>query len=58
MKEAIESMPEVDAESDIGGASALSTEKNKKVWIYGIAVLLVAGVLVGGVMRKKLKREK
>lgn len=58
VKEAIESMPEVDAESDTGGASALSTERNKKIWIYGIAVLLVAGVLVGGIMRKKLKREK
>lgn len=58
VKEAIESMSEVDAESDTGGASDLSTEKNKKIWIYGIAVLLVAGVLVGGVMRKKLKREK
>lgn len=58
VKEAIESMPEVDDESDTGGASALSTEKNKKIWIYGVVVLLVAGVLAGGVMRKKLKREK
>ena len=58
VKEAIESMPEVDDESDTGGASALSTEKNKKIWIYGVVVLLVAGVLASGVMRKKLKREK
>ena len=58
VKEAIESMPEVDDESDTGGASALSTEKNKKIWIYGVVILLVAGVLAGGVMRKKLKREK
>lgn len=58
VKEAIESMPEVDDESDTGGASVLSTEKNKKIWIYGVVILLVAGVLAGGVMRKKLKREK
>lgn len=58
VKEAIESMPEVDDESDTGGDSALSTEKNKKIWIYGVVILLVAGVLAGGVMRKKLKREK
>lgn len=63
MREAIESMPEVDDESDTGLAPTLKKENikkenAKKERIYGVVVLLVTVLLVGVAVGKKLKRKK
>ena len=63
MKEVIESMPEVDDESDTGLAPTLKKENMKKEnakkeRIYGVVVLLVTVLLVGVALGKKLKRKK
>lgn len=63
VKEVIESMPEVDDESDTGLAPTLKKENikkenAKKERIYGVVVLLVTVLLVGVAMGKKLKRKK
>lgn len=63
VKEVIESMPEVDDESDTGLAPTLKKENMKKEnakkeRIYGVVVLLVTVLLVGVALGKKLKRKK
>ena len=58
MKEVIESMPEVDDESDTGLAPTLKKENIKKERIYGVVVLLITVLLVGVAVGKKLKRKK
>lgn len=58
VKEVIESMPEVDDESDTGLAPTLKKENIKKERIYGVVVLLVTVLLVGVAVGKKLKRKK
>ena len=58
VKEVIESMPEVDDESDTGLAPTLKKENIKKERIYGVVVLLITVLLVGVAVGKKLKRKK
>lgn len=63
VKEEIDSMPEVDDESDTGLAPTLKKENIKKEntkreRIYGIVVLLATVLLVGGFVGKKLKWKK
>lgn len=63
MKEEIDSMPEVDDESDTGLVPTLKKENIKKEntkreRIYGIVVLLATVLLVGGFVGKKLKWKK